>query len=120
MRAGIAILGEEPPGDRRDQENADDRVGIDGAADAGIGAAGYTNSSPCSASGIERITGDDTASACTVEQTSCTKPRSVSAADRHDPPTVCAPSRTRTDRPARASSIAAHSPLGPEPMTMAS
>src|SRR5207248_391831 len=55
-----------------------------------------------------------------VEQTSWTTPGNVSAADRHDPPTVSAPSRTSTDCPARASSIAAHSPLGPEPMTMAS
>jgi len=66
------------------------------------------------------MTGDVTARAWTVEQMSWTNPGSVSSADRHDPPTVAAPSRTSTDRPARASSMAAHSPLGPAPMTIAS
>jgi hypothetical protein len=75
---------------------------------------------PCSSSGSDRSIGEVTASACTVEQTSCTKPGSVNSAERADPPTVGAASRTRTFRPFRANSIAAQSPLGPEPMTIAS
>src|SRR5687767_10118441 len=54
------------------------------------------------------------------EQTSCTKPGSVSSAERTPPPIVSAASCTSTSRPARASVIAAASPFGPEPTTTAS
>src|SRR5687767_14459940 len=53
-------------------------------------------------------------------QTSCTKPGSVSSAERTPPPIVSSASCTSTSRPARASVIAAASPVGPEPMTTAS
>src|SRR6185295_11362471 len=55
-----------------------------------------------------------------AEQTSWTKPGSVSSADRVPPPTVAAASTRRTERPARASVMAAARPLGPAPTTMAS
>ena len=57
--------------------------------------------------------GEASASACTVEQVSCTNPGSVSSSERQPPPTVSAPSMTVTPRPARASTMAAASPLGP-------
>src|SRR5690242_17220678 len=47
-------------------------------------------------------------------------PGRVSSAERVPPPTSSAASYMRTDRPARASSIAAASPLGPAPTTIAS
>ena len=55
-----------------------------------------------------------------AEQTSWTKPGSVSSAVRIPPPTVSAASSTSTERPARASTIAAASPFGPAPTTTAS
>ena len=55
-----------------------------------------------------------------AEHTSCTKPGRVSEADRAPPPGVEAASSTRTDRPGRASVIAAASPFGHDPMTIAS
>ena len=48
-----------------------------------------------------------------AEQTSCTKPGSVSSAERAPPPIVSLASSTSTERPARASAIAAASPFGP-------
>ena len=54
------------------------------------------------------------------EQRSWTKPGSMSSADRAPPPISSAASSTRTEMPARASSIAALSPFGPAPTTMAS
>src|SRR6266853_7020014 len=51
---------------------------------------------------------------------SCTKPGSVISADRTPPPGVDADSSTQTERPAWARRMAAASPLGPEPTTMAS
>src|SRR5436309_3203333 len=48
------------------------------------------------------------------------KPGNVSSAERRPPPTVVAPSRTVTERPARARQIAAASPFGPAPTTTAS
>src|ERR687898_1490226 len=47
-------------------------------------------------------------------------PGSVSSADRQPPPMVAPASMTWTDRPARASVIAAASPFGPAPMITAS
>ena len=55
-----------------------------------------------------------------AEQTSWQKPGSVSSAVRIPPPTVSAASSTCTERPARASTIAAASPFGPAPTTTAS
>ena len=55
-----------------------------------------------------------------VEQTSCRNPGSVSSAVRVPPPAVGAASYTRTERPARASVMAAARPLGPAPTTIAS
>src|SRR5262245_17904672 len=52
--------------------------------------------------------------------TSCTNPGSVSSADRTAPPGVALASSTSTLIPARARSIAATSPLGPDPITIAS
>jgi hypothetical protein len=63
---------------------------------------------------------DASAIGCTAEHTSCTKPGRVSASDRHPPPIASYGSKTVTDRPACAIAIAADSPFGPEPMTMAS
>src|SRR5262245_1198795 len=51
---------------------------------------------------------------------SWTKPGSVSSSDRMPPPTVSFLSNTQTERPARANSIPAARPLGPDPMTVAS
>src|SRR3954471_9141947 len=48
------------------------------------------------------------------------KPGRVSSAERDPPPIVCLASSTRTERPARASTIAAARPLGPAPTTTAS
>src|SRR5947207_12145119 len=47
-------------------------------------------------------------------------PGSVSCAERTPPPIVGSASKTTTDRPARARTIAAASPFGPEPITTAS
>src|SRR6266567_9453174 len=47
-------------------------------------------------------------------------PGSVSSADRAPPPTVSRASKTQTDQPARAISMAAAKPFGPEPTTTAS
>src|SRR4051812_44699467 len=55
-----------------------------------------------------------------VAQTSCTKPGSVSAAERAPPPKVSLASTTSTAQPARARYTAAASPLGPLPTTTAS
>ena len=51
---------------------------------------------------------------------SWTNPGSVSSAERTPPPAVASASNTVTCRPACASTIAAASPFGPDPMTMAS
>ena len=47
-------------------------------------------------------------------------PGSVSSAERHPPPSSSSASSTRTESPARASTIAAASPFGPDPTTIAS
>src|ERR687898_3152300 len=47
-------------------------------------------------------------------------PGRVNASDRTAPPGSLAPSRTSTERPALASTIAAARPFGPAPTTMAS
>ena len=67
-----------------------------------------------------RKNGEAAASGWIAEQTSCMKPGSVSSSERTPPPIVSAASRTSTERPARASSIAAASPFGPDPTTTAS
>src|SRR5262245_62277912 len=51
---------------------------------------------------------------------SCVKPGSVSPAERHPPPIVSAASKTTTLRPVCAMTMAAASPLGPDPTTTAS
>ena len=66
-------------------------------------AAARSTRRPCSASGSVRKNGDATPSGWIAEQTSCTKPGSVSSAERAPPPTVSAASSTRTESPARAS-----------------
>src|SRR5215469_18257158 len=55
-----------------------------------------------------------------AEPTSCTKPGSVNSRERAAPPIVASASSTWTETPARASVIAAASPFGPEPTTIAS
>src|SRR5437867_6408394 len=55
-----------------------------------------------------------------AEQTSWTKPGSVSSAERAPPPSVSRASKTQTEQPARASSIPAASPFGPDPTMTAS
>src|ERR1700704_2433436 len=47
-------------------------------------------------------------------------PGRVSASDRVPPPMIASASRTRTDLPAAARTMAAASPLGPAPTTIAS
>src|SRR5215831_17998335 len=64
--------------------------------------------------------GEPAANGWTAEQMSCTKPGSVSSADRALPPIVGFASYRRTDFPAVASSIAAIRPFGPAPITIAS
>ena len=66
------------------------------------------------------MNGDSTPSGCTAEQTSWRKPLRVSAALRNPPPAVSRASTISTEWPACAKAIAAHSPLGPEPITIAS
>ena len=83
------------------------------------GAGGWIHSRPCSASGNCSKQGEPAAIGCTAEQTSCTNPGSVNSADRAPPPIVSAPSYTVTAQPARASTIAAARPFGPEPITTA-
>src|ERR1039457_3281369 len=63
--------------------------------------------------------GEQTARGCTAEQISWTNPGRVNSADRAPPPMVGAPSYTVTAWPARASTMAAARPFGPEPMTAA-
>ena len=84
------------------------------------GASGWADASPCSASGSVFRNGEASASETTVAQTSWTEPGRVNSAERSPPPMVGCASYTRTDRPARASVIAAASPFGPDPMTRAS
>src|SRR5262249_19683162 len=60
-----------------------------------------------------------TAIGCTAEQMSWTKPGSVSSADLAPPPIVAERSYAVTAYPARASTIAALRPLGPDPTTVA-
>ncbi len=66
-----------------------------------------------------RKKGEMSAVATTVAHGSWTNPGSVRAADRRPPPGTAAPSMTRTATPARASVIAAASPFGPLPTTIA-
>jgi hypothetical protein len=81
---------------------------------------GWTISSPCSPRGSARKNGDPGTNGWIDEQTSWTKPGSVSSAERTPPPMVSSASRTSIRRPARASVIAAAKPFGPEPTTTAS
>ena len=81
---------------------------------------GWTQRRPWRSSSSASITGDATAAGCTAEKTSWWKPGSVSSAVCSAPPSAGAASTTSTERPARASVIAATSPLGPDPMTTAS
>ena len=81
---------------------------------------GCTHSTPWRARSTDRKKGDPAASGTTVLHRSWRKPGSVSSLVRIPPPNVSAASMTCTDRPARASSIAAASPFGPEPTTTAS
>jgi hypothetical protein len=55
-----------------------------------------------------------------VEQMSWRKPGSVNSSVRAPPPIVSLASTTHTDSPARASSMAALKPFGPEPTMTAS
>src|SRR5215210_7176940 len=55
-----------------------------------------------------------------AEQTSWTNPGLVSSAERAPPPIVSLASSTRTDLPVLARTIAAASPFGPDPTTIAS
>ena len=84
------------------------------------GASGCTHSRPWRARSSERKNGDARLSGWTDAHGSWTNPGSVSSAERVPPPTSSAASYTCTDRPARASSIEAASPLGPAPTTIAS
>ena len=67
-----------------------------------------------------RRNGEPRPSGWIAEQTSWRNPGSVSASVRAPPPIVDAASSTRTERPACAMAIAAASPFGPEPTTIAS
>ena len=78
------------------------------------------NSRPYFGRGSCEKKGDDAAKGCTAEQTSWIKPGRVSSADRAPPPIVSFASRTQTDRPERAISMAADNPFGPDPITIAS
>ena len=86
------------------------------ATDAG----GEIHSNPWSAKGNARQNGDKIPIGCTAEQKSCLKPGKVNSWVRVPPPIVSAASTTNTLAPLRASSIAAESPLGPEPIIIAS
>src|SRR3954471_11170098 len=82
-------------------------------------ASGCTHSSPNRSSGMAANTGEAAAAGYTDEKVSCWKPGSVSGSVRTAPPGVSAASSTVTDRPARASRMAAASPFGPAPITTA-
>ena len=84
------------------------------------GAGGWIHSTPCSASGTERMNGEASRAGGSREQVSWRNPGSVSSSVRSPPPIVSRPSSTSTERPARASTIAAARPFGPEPTTIAS
>src|SRR5687767_10961589 len=84
------------------------------------GASGWIHSRPCLLSGSPLKNGDIAASGWIAEQTSCTKPGSVSSAERAPPPISSFASYTATELPARAIWIAAARPLGPAPTTTAS
>src|ERR1700726_1902458 len=79
------------------------------------GASGWMRSRPRRANGSVWKKGEPAASGWIAEKTSWRKPGSVSASVRDPPPMDAAPSTTRTDLPARASVMAAASPLGPAP-----
>jgi len=73
---------------------------------------------PNCAKGKVRKNGDASAMGWTAEQTSCTNPGSVNGLDRAPPPIASLASSTKTDRPVCASTIAAASPLGPDPIVV--
>ena len=81
---------------------------------------GWTQRRPWRSSGKARSAGEAMPRGWIAEQMSWTNPGSVRTALRVPPPAVGCPSTTRTRRPVRAIVIAATSPLGPDPMTMAS
>src|SRR6185312_15036394 len=81
---------------------------------------GVIQRNPCASSGKVRKNGDAIASGWTAEQMSWTNPGKVSSAERTPPPIVGSASSTSTFRPARAISIAAARPFGPDPITIAS
>ena len=80
---------------------------------------GWIQRSPCSASGNCANTGDAPPAGYTAENVSWRKPGSVSSSVATAPPGRSAASSTVTAWPARASVIAAASPLGPDPITTA-
>src|SRR5262249_45967282 len=82
-------------------------------------AAGAGECTRSSSTSSARNAGDAAASGWTPEQTSCTKPGNVSSAERSPPPARGSASKTSTSSPASASTIAATSPFGPDPMTTA-
>src|SRR5271156_4701441 len=82
-------------------------------------AEGQIQCKPASASGKVEKKGDATASGCTADPKSCTKPGRVSAADRVAPPATELASRTSTEKPARARTMAAAKPFGPAPTIVA-
>ena len=89
-------------------------------ADGPPAPAGSIISSPWAASGSVRRNGEPTASGWIAEHTSWRYPGSVSSAVAVPPPTCSDRSHTSTERPARASSMAAARPFGPAPTTTAS
>src|SRR6266540_3755972 len=84
------------------------------------GASGWIHSRPCSLRVRPLKNGDSAAMGWIAEQTSCTKPGSVSSAERAPPPISSFASYTATEWPARAIWMAAARPLGPAPTTTAS
>src|SRR6185312_3808450 len=96
------------------------RAAVPSSKGCAAAAGGVTHSSPCSDKGRVLRKGEQTAIGYTEEQTSCTKPGRVNSADRTPPPGTSDPSSTTTDRPAWARRMAAASPLGPAPTTIAS
>ena len=109
------------PGRRRSRRaSGPSRPRVPSSSGCARSISGWRQTRPCSASGSEERNGDETPNGCTAEQTSCSRPGTVSSAVRVPPPIVSSPSSTVTERPACASATAAASPLGPEPTTTAS
>src|SRR6266508_3232375 len=90
------------------------------AVPSSSGCAGSIHSSPSSSRRSVLKKGDAFAIGWIAEQTSCTKPGSVSSAERAPPPISSFASYTATEWPARAIWMAAARPFGPAPTTTAS